>query len=169
MTATATREIHVASLCYGGLASAGHLRSLLALRVAAVREDLGLRLDLGGGEALVSRGRAGALGRFIAGGGSWLLLTEGDVSLDEAAVLRAARSDAPFTRLGAKAVLLSRRAAEDIAEAGRDRAARLGDVFGPDVPQGVLAFEASLQNGDYLTDLDALCARWGELQGSAPS
>jgi hypothetical protein len=51
-------SLYLASPCYGGVAQARFMRALLALRAACTRREIPLQLDLGGGEALTSRGRA---------------------------------------------------------------------------------------------------------------
>jgi len=82
----------VATPCYGGLAHALYMRSLLALRSACQAEGVELQLDLGGGEALIGRGRAGMLAKFLASGASHLIFVDADIGFAPEAVFRLLRS-----------------------------------------------------------------------------
>ena len=75
-----THSIHLATLCYGGVAQARYLRSLLALCSACARREVPLHLDLGGGEAQASRGRAGIMARFLAGTATHLLFADSEAA-----------------------------------------------------------------------------------------
>lgn len=85
-------NLYLATPCYGGLAHALYMRSLMALRAACGAEGVALQLDVGGGEALIGRGRASMMAKFLAGPASHLLFVDADVGFEPEAVFRLLRS-----------------------------------------------------------------------------
>jgi hypothetical protein len=64
------------------------MRSLLALRPACAERGVGLQVELGGGEALIGRGRAAMMAAFLASPSSHLLFVDADVAFSPEAVFR---------------------------------------------------------------------------------
>lgn len=85
---TESRSIFLATPCYGGLAHAIYMQSLLALRPACIARGIGLQVELGGGEALIGRARAALLAKFLAGSATHLLFADADIGFTPLAVLR---------------------------------------------------------------------------------
>jgi hypothetical protein len=72
-------SLYLATPCYGGMAHAIYMRSLLALRTACAARGVGLELEFGGGEALIARARASMMGRFLKSGATHLLFVDADI------------------------------------------------------------------------------------------
>lgn len=87
MTTKATSLV-LATPCYGGQVHMIYTQSLLALQPACHDRGLALRLDLGGGEALIGRARAGMLERFLRSGADRLLFADADVGFTPDDVFR---------------------------------------------------------------------------------
>lgn len=85
---TSTPTLFIATPCYGGMAHAAFARGLLALNTACAERGVGLQIDLGGGDALVSRARAGALAKFIASSASHLMFIDADIGFTPDQVFR---------------------------------------------------------------------------------
>lgn len=160
-------SLYLASPCYGGVAQARFLRSLLALRAVCAARALPLRLDLGGGEALTSRGRAAMLAAFIASGASHLVFADSGDAFEPGPLLdRLAATDGPqVLRLDGGLLLIDRAAAQALTDAYPDLSAGLADVAGAGAPRAAMVFDALIEpgTGRYLTDLDAVCWRWERL------
>lgn len=81
-------SIFLATPCYGGQAHAIYMRSLLALRAACAERGVELLMELGGGEALIGRGRAAMMAKFLAGPAQRLLFIDADIGFSPEAVFR---------------------------------------------------------------------------------
>ena len=77
--AASSPSIYLATPCYGGLAYATYMAALLALRPACQARGVGLQIDLSGGEALIGRGRAATMTKFLASDGTHLLFVDADI------------------------------------------------------------------------------------------
>jgi hypothetical protein len=159
-------SLYLASPCYGGLAHARYARALLALRAACAQRGIALQLDLGGGEALISRARAGMMAKFLASEATHLLFIDGDVGFDPADVFRLLDGSEPVANLADDLLLISREAAQQVTDAYPDLRANLGDVRGAGITSAVMVFESIIDpdTGGYLADLAAFTRRW---QGAA--
>lgn len=85
---TPSPSLFLATPCYGGLAHALYMRSLLALRPACAARRIGLQVELGGGEALIGRARAAMLAKFLASSSTSLLFVDADIGFPPEAVFR---------------------------------------------------------------------------------
>ncbi|WP_296595739.1 hypothetical protein [Phenylobacterium sp.] len=83
-----TPSLILATPCYGGMIHLIYMQSLLALQSACEARGLALQSDLGGGEALISRARAGMMARFLASDASHLLFADADVGFTPDDVFR---------------------------------------------------------------------------------
>jgi hypothetical protein len=158
------------------MAQARYMRALLALRSACAQEGMELQLDLGGGEALVSRARAGMMARFLAGKATHLLFADSETgfSPEEVFALVAAGEGvaAYAAREGAGAldpalVLISRGAASQMSEAFAHLSAGLGDVRDAGVGRAAMVFDAIVvEPGQaYVSDVEAFARRWRGIGG----
>lgn len=154
----------VASVCYGGFASAGCMRSLLALRAACDREGVPLKFELWGGEALIGRARAGMLAKFLAGEASHLLFVDSEAAFEPADVFALLASpDAVAATPDERLFLIARAAGEAVAAAHPELHGRLGDIRGGGGAPVPLVFETILRGGRTLDDLAAFHDRWRSL------
>jgi hypothetical protein len=160
-------SLHVATICYGGQAAAGYLRSALALEAACAARGLPMRLELGGGEALIGRARAGMMTQFLAGQASHLLFADADTDFtaDDVFALLDSGSDVAVREPGL--LLVSREAATRIAGAHPELAASLRDVRGAGAAPSVMVFDSLIEpeTRRYLSDIESFCSRWRGLGG----
>jgi len=159
--------LFLASACYGGMAQAGFMRSVLALRPACAARGVTLQLELGGGEALIGRGRAAMLAKFLAGAATHLLFADGDLAFDPADVFRLIDAGEPVAGGDLGLLLVTRAAAQAVTDAHPELTARLGDLRGAGAAGASMLFESMIEpeTGRYLTDLKAFEARWRMLSG----
>jgi hypothetical protein len=159
--------LYLASPCYGGLAQAGYMRSVLALRAALAARAIILQLDLGGGEALISRARASMLARFLGTAATHLLFIDGDQAFDTDEVLGLFDAAAPVVAVGGNGLLIRREAAQEVVDAHPELQANLGDLRNSGAARAPMVFESSLDlsSGAYFTDLAAFTRRWQDLAG----
>lgn len=163
--------------CYGGMASTGFMRSILALEAACVAEGVRLKVELGGGEALISRARAGALAQFLAGEATQLVICDSDIAFTPETVLSlaasghdvAGASGAEPGTLAPGLMVLTRKAAQAVADAHPQLSASLRDLQGAShTARAPMVFDSlvSPETGRYLADFDAFCRRWRDLGGT---
>jgi len=162
-----TPSLYLASPCYGGVAQARFMRSLLALRAACAARNIPLQLDLGGGEALTSRGRAGMMAAFLATEASHLVFADSEQVLEAEPLLdRLDPAERPqVARLTDDLLLINRQAAQALTDAYPSLTAGLADVASAGARQATMVFDALIvpQTGTYLTDFDAFWWRWERL------
>jgi len=160
-------SLYLASPCYGGVAQAGFMRSLLALRTACADRAIPLQLDLGGGEALTSRGRASMMAAFLATEASHLVFVDSEEAFEPEFLLdRLTPADrGEVICLEDDGVVINRPAAAALAAAYPALAAGLADVSGAGARRAAMVFDALIEpeTGRYLTDFDAFCWRWTRL------
>ena len=82
------QSLYLATPCYGGMAHAAYMHSLLAFKAACTTRRPGLRIDLGGGDALISRARASMMTKFLASAASHLLFVDADIGFRTQDVFR---------------------------------------------------------------------------------
>lgn len=148
------------------------MRSLLELRPACRTEGVELQFDLGGGEALVGRARAGSLAKFLASAATHMIFIDADIGFEPASVFRLLRSGydvaggvyrrksqpgfevgeplgaatpdgfQPVTFVGAGFLFLNRSAAQRITDAYPALRAGLGDVRGAQISTATMVFDS---------------------------
>ena len=160
----AKASIYLATICYGGMAHAQYMSSLLAFRPACASRGVSLHIDLAGGEALVGRGRATLMAKFLASNASHLLFADSDRTFDPEAALSLLDSGQDVSADDAEGGLLMirRAAARRITDAFPELRAKLGDMSGLAVTEATFVFDPIVEahSGRYLTDLAAFRARW---------
>lgn len=160
-------SIYLATICYGGQAHAGYMAALLAFRPACAARGVGLHIDLAGGEALVGRGRATLMAKFLLTEATHLLFAESDRAFDPEMVFRllGARQDVAGDQEGL--LMIRRGAAKRMADAHPELLGKLGDMTGLAVSEATFVFDPMVEpdSGRYLTDLDAFRERWRRLDG----
>lgn len=161
-------SLYLASPCYGGVAQARFMRSLLVLRSACAARKIPLRLDLGGGEALTSRGRAAMMAAFLATDASHLVFADCEAEFASEPLLdrldAAARPE--VAQLDGECLLINRPAARALADAYPALAAGLADVAGVGARRATMVFDALIDpaTGRYLSELEAFRWRWEQLR-----
>ncbi len=161
-------SIYLAAHCYGGLAHADFMRALLALRAACAARSVSLQVDLGAGEALIGRGRAAMMAKFLASPATHLVLTDAGRGFEPAHLLQLLDSgqDVAGDDDAANILLVSRNAARRTTEAYPQLRARLGDLQAAGAAEAAMVFDPLIQQGTgrYLTDLEAFRQRWRDIQ-----
>lgn len=160
-------SIYLATLCYGGMAHAEYMASLLTFRPACATKGITLHIDLAGGEALVGRGRATLMAKFLATDATHLLFVESDRTFDVAKVFKLLDEDKDVSGDGGDGLLMvRRRAAQRMTDAYPELLAKLGDMTGLAVTEATFVFDPIVEpaSGRYLTDLQAFESRWRALQ-----
>lgn len=66
MPAPGGRSIFLATPCYGAMAGIQYMRSVLDLQAACLARGIGLEVELGGGDALITRARSRMVAKFLA-------------------------------------------------------------------------------------------------------
>jgi len=159
--------LYLASPCYGGVAQARFMRSLMALRAACATQKIPLQLDLGGGEALTSRGRAGMMAAFLATEATHLVFADSEKAFEAGSLLdQLTPVERPLVaRLPDELLLINRPAVQALTDAYPSLAAGLADVAGAGARQATMVFDALIEpaTGRYLTDFDAFLWRWEQL------
>lgn len=161
-------SLHVATVCYGGQAGVGYMRALLALEAACAARGLPLHLELGGGEALIGRARAGMMTQFLAGGASHLLFADADVEFTPDDVFGLLDAGAGVAVREPGLLLIGREAATRVRDAHPELAASLRDVRGAGAEPSAMVFDSLIEPGTrrYLSDVESFCRRWRDLGGA---
>lgn len=162
-------SIYLATICYGGHADAGYMSSLLAFRPACAARGVTLHIDLAGGEALVGRGRATLMAKFLVSDATHLLFAESDRMFSPEKALALLDADQDVSGGPDDGLLMIRRsAARRITDAHPELLAKLGDMSGLAVTEATFVFDPlpDPTTGRYLTDLEAFHSRWRTLNGA---
>jgi hypothetical protein len=160
-------SLRLASPCYGGVAQARFMRSLIALRVACAARGVPLQLDLGGGEALTSRGRAAMMGAFLASDASHLVFADSEQAFAPEPLLDDLPGAVGVLQLEGHLLVISRAAAQALTDAYPALTAGLADVAGSGAQRAAMVFDAMIEpeTGRYLTDFEAFWWRWRQVSG----
>ena len=156
-------SIYLATICYGGMAHAQYMASLLAFRPACASKGVTLHIDLAGGEALIGRGRATLMAKFLATDATHLLFAESDRRFDQTEIFKLLDEDQHVSGNVEEGLLMIRRcAAQRMTDAYPELLAKLGDMTGLAVTEATFVFDPMVEpaSGRYLTDLHAFEARW---------
>lgn len=199
----ATPHLFLATPCYGGQLHAIYMRSLLDLADACSARGVRLDVELGGGEALIARGRGAVMALFLSTQATHLLFVDADIGFPADALFRLLdagkdvvggayprKAQAPGAPLaweadplpgaaletqglnevaavGAGFLLISRTAAQRMADGYPELRAKLGDLGGAAAPEAAMVFDNLIdaETGRYLADHQAFCRRWRALGG----
>ncbi len=146
------------------MAHADYMAALLAFRPACAARGVNLHIDLAGGEAIIGRGRATMMAKFLLSDATHLLFAESDRAFDVQDVFALLDADRDVSDDGPEGGLLMirRRAARRITDAYPELMAKLGDMTGLAVSEAAFVFDPMVEpgTGRYLTDVEAFRARW---------
>ena len=162
---TPVLKIYLGTIGYGGLAHADFMTALLAFRLACKARGVRLMLDMVGGEALICRGHAVMLAKFLISDASHLLLLEADRAFEGEAIFRLLDAGEDLATGDHGMLLISRRAAERLDAAYPELVAHIEAGANAGVAQATMVFDPFIEDrtGRYLYDHDALQRRWREL------
>jgi hypothetical protein len=91
--AAADAKIYLATPCYGGLAAIHYMTSVLALQTACRERNIGLHVELSGGDALISRARSTMAAKFLASDATHLFFVDADIGFSPDHVFRLLEAD----------------------------------------------------------------------------
>lgn len=86
-------SIFLATPCYGGLAHIHFMRSVLELQAACAERGIGLHVELGGGDALITRARAAMADKFLKSSATHLLFVDANIGFQPGQVFRLLDAD----------------------------------------------------------------------------
>ena len=90
---TATTSIYLATPCYGGQCYISFMTGVLELQRACAERGVDLHVDLGGGDALITRARAVMATKFLQSDATHLLFIDADIGFTADQIFRLIDSD----------------------------------------------------------------------------